>query len=673
MLERTPVLGHLPSKLVRYLGPERHPVIGGAPAPLFSELLCKSVIDAVDIATGPKYVDLTLENDVCWGQMAYEALKQSCALFAAEKLRGPKFYPYRGHFILGQHHLEWDSLLEYVRLNILAARDHGKSYYWTFAYPIWRARFYPGCLIYIFSANQTMAESFLKLIKDELLNNPKLEDMVPGTKDRFWSAKEIRTRQGSVIRARGYGVKVRGGHPNYIICDDVLGDEDIYSETIRRRNIDYYLSTIANMIVPGGQIVVVGTPMHHGDLYNALKETDQYTCRSYPALTDGVPLFPERYSLSALAAKRKELKSEARFAREFLCRPLSDEASLFPAKLFEGQSVRLNYILGLPASYWEGKGCLRYTGVDIAMSAEVGADYFWIFTIAVDAQGNRWLANLRRFKGLAFNRQIEEIIDEYELMRPEVVHIESNQAQRVWGDEIQRTTAIPIRRFFTTGVGGRQPMNPWKKGATQISVNKHHIDRGVPSLRMSLEAMKWRIPRGDANSVELTNIWIGEMNAIGWINGKVQSVAEHDDSVMACWMAEMAARIGDTKFGWLEEAQQAPAQILHAPHPTDVLDRQDIVQEERKALAAVQQQQPIDCTSDHYFLVIRKSLQAYATAAIESGQQARGVFALGELRRLDTLFRVGDHMHLLVENERSSYDGPIRDTTDLQASAGLFA
>lgn len=54
---------------------------------------------------------------------------------------------------------------------------------------------------------------------------------------------------------------------------------------------------------------------------------------------------------------------------------------------------------------------------------------------------------------------------------------------------------------------------------------------------MSLENGKWRIPRGDARSIEETDTWIGEMGAIGWINGKVQSVGTHDDTVMACFPA----------------------------------------------------------------------------------------------------------------------------------------
>jgi hypothetical protein len=254
---------------------------------------------------------------------------------------------------------------------------------------------------------------------------------------------------------------------------------------------------------------------------------------------------------------------EARFAREFLCRPLSDEASLFPSKLFEG-GVRVPYVLGLPASYWEERGMIRYTGVDFALSASAGADWTVIYTVAVDENGVRWLANMRRGKGWGFQRQIDEIKEEYALMRPDVIHAEANQFQRIFSDEVVRTTDIPIRKFFTAGV---QPKQPWRKGMTSITLGKHHLDRGVPSLRMSLENKKWRIPRGDAHSIELTDIWIGEMNAMSFQNGQVISVGEHDDTVMASWICDSAVRLGGFRFSFGEDQtdQVKPTNLLPPP------------------------------------------------------------------------------------------------------------
>jgi len=83
-----------------------------------------------------------------------------------------------------------------------------------------------------------------------------------------------------------------------------------------------------------------------------------------------------------------------------------------------------------------------------------------------------------------------------------------------------------------------------------------------------------------------------------------------------------------------------------------------MAEQERRALAAVQQGQPVDCQPDHYFARIRSALQDYAGQMIDGGQNVRAVIALEEVRRLDKLFRTGDHMKELDNAERGSYGRP---------------
>ena len=469
-------------------------------------------------------------------------LTSSCAYFAEAMIRGPLEEPYNGRFLIARHHLEWDRiLLQHKKVSIQAARDHGKSYFWSMAFPIWLCGWrLPGSIGYLFGASQELAEEKLELIKIEIRQNQKLHWLIPESGERHWSKREIRLSTGSIIRARGWGVRVRGGHPQWIVADDVLDDQCLYSETVRKRAVEYFFSVPVNMVVPGGWLIVVGTPFHFADLYAKIAETKKYECSVFSALEDGHALFSQRYSADRLQDKREEI-GEIRFAREFLCRPLSDEASLFPSHLFEGDKIRLPYKLGLPWQYWEERGMQRYTGVDLAFSAEIGADFTVIVTLAVDEQGNRWLANIRRGQGWGYDRQIQEMKEEYALMRSDVFHIEANQAQRILGDAIAAQSIIPVRLFFTAGA---QPKKPWTRGMTSIVAGKHSLDRGVPSMRLELERGKWRIPRGDPYAIEMTDIWMGEFQCISYEDNKVASVGEHDDMVMATWMADTAAKLG---------------------------------------------------------------------------------------------------------------------------------
>ena len=65
---------------------------------------------------------------------------------------------------------------------------------------------------------------------------------------------------------------------------------------------------------------------------------------------------------------------------------------------------------------------------------------------------------------------------------------------------------------------------------------------------MLLENQKFRIPRGDAHSVEMTDVWIDEMRNHTFQMGKVVSIGAHDDTAMACWLCDQAVRLGG--FSW---------------------------------------------------------------------------------------------------------------------------
>jgi len=54
------------------------------------------------------------------------------------------------------------------------------------------------------------------------------------------------------------GSKARGLHPGWIVVDDYLNDQALYSATQRSKNINHFHSVIMNMIVPNGQVAVVG-------------------------------------------------------------------------------------------------------------------------------------------------------------------------------------------------------------------------------------------------------------------------------------------------------------------------------------------------------------------------------------------------------------------------------
>ena len=503
------------------------------PGPNVGDLLQKNQL----IRVTPREIDARLveseDRDPVWNQVKAQLLKQSCAFFAQEILRGPPEAPYGGRFLIGNHHEEWDELVStYRRLCIMAPRDHGKTFFFDFAFPIWMAVTFPGRTGFIFSSTQDQAIRILDDIKQEIESNPKLSHLVPPRKaGERWSSTSIRLTNGSRIYARGFMTRVRGAHPFWIVVDDGLNDETAYSETVRRKQIDYFYNAITNMIVPGGIILVVGTPFHQQDLYGDLAENPEYEFRKFQAL-NGIgerPLWPERYNRLRLLQKRREIGT-VRFTREFQCEAVADDMSLFPLILFQqAPQEQRTAKLGLPLEFWREVGVTPYMGVDFALSSSVQADYTVIWVMGVDGFGNRWIIDIFRDRGMSYQSQLSKMNELGRKYEPALLFVEANQAQRIFGDELIRTTDLPIQKY-TTGA------------------EKNTLERGVPSLRVLLENCKFRIPRGDRASVEATNNWINEMRSITFVDGKITTVAGHDDLVMACWLCDQAIRRGGFSF-----------------------------------------------------------------------------------------------------------------------------
>jgi len=464
-----------------------------------------------------------------------EWLKRSDCAFFAETMLNME--------VVG-HHKSWSKILSSNnKMAIEAPRDHGKSFFFSFAYAIWRGYYnwiptalkgskfksIPRVSIgYIFSNTQDQAIKLLEFVKHEIETNEKLRHLLPKEKDS-WSKMEIKLSNGAIIRARGWGVSVRGAHPVWIIADDCLNDETIYSDLTRRKQIDYFYSAVTPMLVPYGQLIVVGTPFHQEDLYASLARNKEYSFFKFPAFDEkGKALWPTRYTKEMLLKRQREVGS-TRFAREYLCDPISDDASLFPDKILR-DCLNPNYEMPTYLTK-EEKGHLQvYMGVDLAISSTVGADYTVITTLGVDKHKTRWLLNITRKKGLSMNEQLRIIQDIAHKFNPVRIYIENNGFQRVFTDELIRSTDLPVVGFTTSA-----------------SI-KNSAEKGVLSLQVLFENGKFQIPRKTEDDREKTDPLLSELRSYSYVDGKLQGLGAHDDCVMSLWLANSAA--GDYGFNY---------------------------------------------------------------------------------------------------------------------------
>lgn len=224
-----------------------------------------------------------------------------------------------------------------------------------------------------------------------------------------------------------------------------------------------------------------------------------------------------------LNAKAKEL-GPLLYGREILTNPSSSESTMFPRKLFKPM-LRVGESL---VPYWNPPFSMEYDykvvqAWDIAWSEKIGGDYLVCATGYVRlSTGERQLLQLKRWQRLPFPQQCKLIELEHLTYRSDIVVIESDAAQRVWSQHLTAETNVPVLPHAAAGEGEH--------------ADKKDFARGVPGLLIKFANRKWRIPytQGTPGYEEVENM-LTEFEAFQWVDGSLEGVGEHDDTVLAFW------------------------------------------------------------------------------------------------------------------------------------------
>ena len=451
-------------------------------------------------------------------------------------------------FQLSWHHLEWGDLVHrHNKLGIEAARDHGKSYYFSNAYPAWQLYRYsrPKKSIYakrpsksnsnrgyLFSFSLQQSVDLMEILKNTIESNDILKErLVPNNKTSGgWASTNILCKNGARLTCKGFGSSVRGAHPYWIVVDDGLKDNVIYSQLQRQKSIDYFHSVIMNMLVPGGQIIVVGTPFHANDLYGDLKSKSKTATGSdkgwfmieYPAIfPDGRILWPQRWSFSDLMEKRAT-QGNIIFSRENLCRPITNESSIFPLKVLERTLVGMDkYTLVNNVDDFPMKFSKVVVGCDFSISANVGADYT-VFTVwGVTEDREMYLLHMYRDKGKTFHEQMQILKGINIRFRPHCMVLEQNTFQQIFVQESDKQ-GMPVIGH-TTGI------------------DKYDLKTGWPGIAILMERGKMHIPVGNKYSEDMKDLIFSDLGSVAFTDKGLCSVAEHDDISSSIWLATLGA------------------------------------------------------------------------------------------------------------------------------------
>lgn len=450
-------------------------------------------------------------------------------------------------FELNWHHIEWGNFVQlYDYLCVIASRDSGKSYYFSHLYIIWKMYRYEKMLNkynkqtefslsklgMLITNEQTLSRHLLTIIRESIENNEILrEKLFPG-KNEGWGKDEIVAKNGARVLTRSYGSRMRGFHPGYVAVDDFLADNVLYSQDQRDKYRSVFYGVLDNMLLRGGQSIVVGTPFLEGDLYDTLKKDKRFRVFEYPSIyPDGRVLWPSRHPLDELLAK-KDAHGSIVFSREQLVKPITDGASLFPwdvlKRSFIGTDsfVLVNNIYSFPKKFDH-----VVVGTDFAISAEVKADES-VFTVWGVIGEEYWLIHVSKGKGLEYSQQMAMLKSINNNFSPDIFMIETNQMQKI---------------FYQMALDAGLPCMDH-----QTSIDKYKFDEGLPGMAVLFERGNIKLPRGDENSINTTDELCMQLNAFSFDPDKKKPVnlGHSGDFAMSTWQGLRAARYIKTGFGF---------------------------------------------------------------------------------------------------------------------------
>lgn len=445
-----------------------------------------------------------------------------------------------------EHHQRWcDLITELRRLVLLAPRDHSKSTT-VLVYILWqffrhatdpltgqpRATPAGTFSVLLMSATRPQSGVLMERLRNLLACNPWIDAMPAGDRRRSSAVRSsdthVRLGSGAELRIRPFRSATRGLHPDMLILDDVLTDENCGSELQRQRNWNYFIQTLLPM--HPARFIVVGTAMHQTDLLHRLKPArgkpiHGFAWRKFRAINEekATALWPERHPYAELIQIRDD--EPAMFSREYMNDPRDDMASYFPRELTQA-AIDAGASNTLLPMYQKQAHEFVVLGVDIGISGRAGADYSVAIVMVLDRYTRqRRVIATRRFKGLDLQQQIELYVDLAIRYGVDVGFIEDNVTQAWLVKELQKREGGHV--FY---------------GHTTDRTRSRFDADGIPILAYALLHGRWIVPSGDEASREFARIWQAELGAFGWRNGRIEGVGEHDDTVIASWLAELAAR-----------------------------------------------------------------------------------------------------------------------------------
>ncbi len=226
-----------------------------------------------------------------------------------------------------------DFLSDHDKALVELPRDHGKTTQ-VCSRIVWELGRDLSLRVKIVCATEQLAAERGRCIRDLLLNQrvrlvfPALDKSSPWSTTRFSIVRPANIL-GPSVTALGSGASATGSRADLLVCDDVVDEKALYSRAERQRVKQVFRENLMNLLEPSGRFWGLCTPWHGDDLNAELKKNAAYSLFRQAVGPDLAPVWVERWSRTALEARRAEI-GVAAFSRAFRLVAMADGNASIP-------------------------------------------------------------------------------------------------------------------------------------------------------------------------------------------------------------------------------------------------------------------------------------------------------------------------------------------------------
>jgi len=287
----------------------------------------------------------------------------------------------------------------------LWARSHFKSSLITEAHSAYLIVNNPNIRILLTSYTISVAEKLLKNIKGHFISNADFRyfyrEFCPqentvgkiefGTTEYFTTPARYVTKKEPTMMVAGVGTNLTGLHFDYQKIDDLVTRDSVTNETQIQTSKDYYASLrqlFDNPSYPKED--VIGTIYHFNDLYCDLRKSRRMVESYVPAVIEGSPAFPERFTIDSLNQIMVDV-GPYEYATQYMLNPVNPA----DAKFRQEWVTKYDYV---------PDGLAEYIVCDPASTQKKKSDYTVMERWGVDNDGKHYLLEGIRDKLTSFQR-----------------------------------------------------------------------------------------------------------------------------------------------------------------------------------------------------------------------------------------------------------------------------